>query len=250
MKSGKQRTTAAFVLALAVLVAVRMRGDIPGYGDLHIWLIGNVHLLAARVVGPLLLVGASLLLTRFAAGKGNTTEALGLRAPVGHGLLLGFVIGLPMLLQAPFSASGFAFTIDMLHAIVTAPFNEEVFFRGMLVLVPVYVGGHRFWPFAIGAGLLFGSVHVPWDDRIGMQYFGTFAATTCGGIWYAWLLRCFDRNLWLTVSLHATMNAAWALFGVADSAAGALWPNVGRGLTIALGTVLALRHVRRGQASG
>jgi membrane protease YdiL (CAAX protease family) len=195
-------------------------------------------------LGPLILVVASLLLARFAAGAGNATRALGLRAPVGKGLLLGFVIGLPMLLQAPFSSNGCAFTVEQLHAIVTAPFNEEVFFRGMLVLVPVYVGGRRFWPFAIGAGLLFGSVHVPWDDRIGMHYFGTFAATAAGGIWYAWLLRCFDRNLWLTISLHATMNAAWALFDVSDDAAGGLWPNVGRGLTIALGTVLALRRSR------
>ncbi|MFN3243030.1 MAG: type II CAAX prenyl endopeptidase Rce1 family protein [Planctomycetota bacterium] len=244
MKQPTSRTSVAFALALVVLVANRLRGDIPGYRDLHIWLLTEVHVLAAQAVGPLILVVASLLLARFAAGAGNATRALGLRAPVGKGLLLGFVIGLPMLLQAPFSSNGFAFTVEQLHAIVTAPFNEEVFFRGMLVLVPVYVGGRRFWPFAIGAGLLFGSVHVPWDDRIGMQYFATFAATAAGGIWYAWLLRCFDRNLWLTISLHATMNAAWALFDVSDDAAGGLWPNVGRGLTIALGTVLALRRSR------
>lgn len=249
MNQPTSRTTLAFALALVVLVANRLRGDIPGYRDLHIWLVRDVHVLAAQAVGPLILVVASLLLARFAAGAGNAASALGLRAPVGKGLLLGFVIGLPMLLQAPLSSGGFAFTVEMLHAIITAPFNEEVFFRGMLVLVPVYVGGRRFWPFAIGAGLLFGSVHVPWDDRIGMQYFGTFVATAAGGIWYAWLLRCFDRNLWLTISLHATMNAAWALFSVSDNAAGGLWPNVGRGLTIALGTVLALRQLRRNRAS-
>lgn len=238
------RPALAYALALAVLVGVRLRVHLPGYRELHVWLIENVHVLAAQAVGPLVLVAAAIALARFAAGRGQALRALGLRQPVGRGLLLGFVIGLPMLLQAPFSSNGFAFAVEELHAIVTAPLNEEVFFRGMLVLVPVYVGGRRFWPYAIGAGLLFGAVHVPWDDRLGVQHLGTLAATTAGGVWYAWLLRRFDRNLWLTISLHATMNAAWALFDVSSDAAGGLWPNVGRGLTIALGTVLALRRPR------
>jgi len=40
------------------------------------------------------------------------------------------------------------------------------------------------------------------------------------------------------------MNAAWMVFAVAENAAGGLWPNVGRGLTIALGTVLTVRRRR------
>ena len=40
------------------------------------------------------------------------------------------------------------------------------------------------------------------------------------------------------------MNAAWQVFAVADSAAGGLWPNVGRALTIVVGTVLARRAAR------
>ena len=42
------------------------------------------------------------------------------------------------------------------------------------------------------------------------------------------------------------MNAAWALFDVGGGAAGTATANVGRVLTIVLGTVLALR-TRRGR---
>jgi hypothetical protein len=40
------------------------------------------------------------------------------------------------------------------------------------------------------------------------------------------------------------MNGTWAVFLVADDAAGGLWANVARAATIAVGTVLALRARR------
>ncbi|MCK5944377.1 MAG: CPBP family intramembrane metalloprotease [Planctomycetes bacterium] len=249
MNDRRARITIVVAIAAGVAVTiVRLPRLVPGYAELYDWLFANVHPLAAAALPSALLVLASLIVARIAAGRGNTLAALGLRAPLLPGVLLGVLIGLPMLLQAPFSSNGTRFEIGLAHGIVTAPVNEEIFFRGMLVLVPVYVGGNRFWPFAIGAGLLFGAMHVPWDERLSTGHIGTFVATTAGGIWYAWLLRCFDRNLWLTISLHATMNAAWAVFRVSEDAAGGVWPNLGRAGTIALGTVLAVRRLRRAGA--
>ncbi len=232
----------AFGLGILVLVTTRLGGLPSALGALQQWLREHVHPLAAQAVGPGLLAGTALAMAALATGGRGWARALGMRAPFGRGLLLGFVIGLPMLLQAPLCSDGFVFTPDKLYAMVTAPVCEEVFFRGLLVMVPVYVGGCRFWPFAIAAGLVFGAAHLPWDSRISTAYTGTFLATSAGGIWFAWLVRCFDRNLWLAISLHATMNAAWALFEVADDAAGGLWANVGRVLTIVLGTLLARRR--------
>lgn len=246
MDDPKRRAVVAFAVGLLVLVATRLRGHVEVWVELHRWLARDVHMLAALAVGPVILTVCALLLARFAAGAGNTRRALGLDAPALRGLLLGVLIGLPMLLQAPFSANGMSLSVEDVHAIVTAPIAEEVFFRGLLVLVPVGVGGLRFWPLAIAAGLVFGSVHVPWDDRFGAGHLPQFAATAAGGVWYAWLVRRFGLGLWVTIALHATMNAAWALFDVGGGAAGTATANVGRVLTIVLGTVLALR-ARRGR---
>lgn len=52
-------------------------------------------------------------------------------------------------------------------------------------------------------------------------------------------------NLWTSIFLHAVMNAAWMGFAVAENAAGGLWPNIGRGFCIVVGTVLSRRAARR-----
>jgi len=127
--------------------------------------------------------------------------------------------------------------------VLIAPVVEEVFFRGLLVAVPVTVGGLRFWPTAIVSSLLFGALHVPWNDQLNGTHIWPFLITGCGGLWYAWLLWVFDWNRWTTIVLHSGINAAWLIFAVAGGATGdGLWSNLGRAATIALGTVIALRH--------
>lgn len=236
----------AVAIGLLGLAAVRLRDRVPFWVDLHGWLREHgVPPPLRHLDAPLLLLAASLLASRLAAGRGRALHALGLCAPVRQGLAFGLLAAVPMGAQAALASDGLQFGWVLLHGAVAMPLAEEVLFRGVLVAIPVALGGCRFWPAAMLSGLLFGSLHVPWSQQLSAGDLPVFAVTTVGGVWYAWLCRALQWNLWATIGLHAAMNAAWLLTGVADDAAGRLWPNVGRGATIALGTVLALRHRRR-----
>ena len=70
---------------------------------------------------------------------------------------------LPFLLIGPLTGGAIAFEWPMVRIVATAPFVEEWFFRGVLVLAFVRLAGVSFWPTAIVSGVLFGAVHVnPW----------------------------------------------------------------------------------------
>lgn len=233
-------------LAIAVFVFTRVRGDFALYVELHRWVkrLGVPDELRA-LDGSLLLVFASLAAARLAYGRGAVLRGLGLRGSFLAGATFAGVAGAPMVLQAALASDGLRLDLGVLRGVVVAPFVEELLFRAVLVAIPVRCGGWPFWPVAVAAALVFASTHVPWNAQFGAQHVGVLAATMAGGIWYAWLVRLYAWNLWVSILLHAVMNAAWTVFAVADSAAGGLWPNVGRGLTIVAGTWLALRHRRR-----
>jgi membrane protease YdiL (CAAX protease family) len=245
--STGSRWPLAVVVGLCVLAVVQMRGEIPGYVQWHLWLREQgVPKPIRQLDAPLLLLLGGWLGARLATGPGRAVSVLGLAGSSREGLTFGLLAGTPMLLQGWLGRSDVDLSLSTARAIVVMPFAEEVFFRGLLVCIPVAVGGCRFWTTAVLAGLLFGSLHVPWHaSLLSWGDLAVFAVTAAGGIWYAWIGRCFRWNLWPTIVLHGTMNAAWVIFGIADDAAGGLWPNVGRGLTIAAGTVLALKHTKR-----
>ncbi|HEX6810522.1 MAG TPA: CPBP family intramembrane glutamic endopeptidase [Planctomycetota bacterium] len=245
--STGSRWPLAVVVGSCVLAVVQMRGAIPGYVEWYLWLREQgVPKPICGLDAPLLLLLGAWLGARLATGRGRVSSVLGLAGSWREGLAFGLLAGTPMLLQGWIGRSDVDLSSSTARAIVAMPFAEEVFFRGLLVFIPVAVGGCRFWTTAILAGLLFGSLHVPWDpSMLSWGDFAEFAVATAGGIWYAWIGRCFRWSLWPTIVLHGAMNAAWVIFGIDDTAAGGLWPNVGRGLTIAAGTVLALRHTKR-----
>ena len=58
-----------FALAISVLVAIRLREHLPGHVDLDVGLRDGVHILAAKAVGPAVLVAAAFWLAWFAAGS-------------------------------------------------------------------------------------------------------------------------------------------------------------------------------------
>ena len=235
----------ALAAGLLVLAFVRLRVGIDAYVDLHRWLQGvGVPEAVRDLDDTALLILAAIAGARWAAGRGGTWTALGLRGSPWIGLWFGGLAGAPMFVQAIVGADQLAFRAEMLEGMLLAPFVEELFFRGLLVAVPARLGSAPFWPLAIGAGLVFGAMHVRWDQPFDGGSLAVLATTGAGGIWYAWLVRTLHWNLWATVVLHTVMNGGWLLAGVPGGALGDAWSNVGRALTIALGTVLALRWSR------
>lgn len=255
---GGERTTKAppcrawlgLLIGLLFIALLRLRSEIPGYAALHRWLLEQgVPPHVRNLDGALLLLIGAWLGARLAIGQGSVLAALGLcRSPV-RGLVFGVVAGIPMVAQAALAHPLLPWSPTWLRGTIAQPLAEEVFFRGLFVVMPVMCGRWPFWPCAIVGGLVFGSLHVEWSTAFGGNDALILAVTTVGGVWFAWLCRAFAWNLWTTIVLHGVMNAAWSVFGVADDAAGGFWPNVGRGLTIALGTVLAIRQQRLGAAA-
>ncbi|MBL9079255.1 MAG: CPBP family intramembrane metalloprotease [Planctomycetes bacterium] len=235
--------------AVALFVFARLRGELGAYVAMHRWLADHgVDEAVRQLDHALWIVAGAVLAARLAYGRGGVLRGLGLTRGIGRAAVFALAAGAPMLLQAAIGADGVHWNTAIAHGVLLAPLVEELFFRAVLVAIPVRCGSLPFWPVAIVAGVLFGSMHVPWNATFGAGHLGVLAATTAGGIWYGWLLRCFDWQLWPTILLHAVMNGAWAVFAAADDAAGGVWPNIGRGLTIAVGTVLALRQRRRQRA--
>lgn len=233
----------ALGLAAAVFTFTRVRAKLDWYVAFHRQLSDwGVDDRIRGLDSSLLLVLVSLLAARLAHGKGRTLQGLGLTGSLPHGLLFALLAGLPMLLQGFLARTDVRLDANALRGVLIAPVVEELFFRAALVGIAVRCARLPFWPTAITAGLWFGAVHVPWDGSFHGGHLGVLAATTAGGVWYAWIVQRHDWNLWTTIGLHAVMNAAWMVFAVAADAGGGLWANVGRGLTIALGTVLTLRR--------
>lgn len=239
------RARGALALALLGFAALRLRGQCDPYVALHRWLRDVGVPDAVRNLDGFALTALLAVATAVIAGGWRRAAAnLGLTGSLPRGFAFAALAGLPMLAQGALASDGLRLDAGTLRGVVLAPFTEELFFRGALLAVAVRCAALPFWPCAVGFGALFGLMHVPWDGTLGPGHAGVLAATTAGGIWYGWLLRAHGWNLWTTIGLHAAMNAAWMVFAVADDAGGGLWANVGRGLTIALGTWLTLRRVR------
>jgi uncharacterized protein len=250
--SGARRF-GGLVFALAVLVFTRVRGSVGPWIALHRWLDEQgVPSWLRNLDAPLLMFLAAVLAAAWTAPP--PFRGLGWRVPPKRafaGVLFGLAASVPMLVGCaiggvPSVPADLSAVVAAARGVLVAPIVEETFFRGLFVAVAVRTCGFGFWPAAVVSSFLFGSIHVPWNASLGAQHLGAFVLTGVGGLWYAWLLRAHDWNLWVPVALHAGMNGAWALFAVGGGAAGGgAWPNIGRAATVVVGTVVTVRLARR-----
>lgn len=231
-----RRWPAGVAIAIATLLFVRVRLGFACFAALHRY--------TDRFDGSVFLVGGAILAVRVGFGRGRVIAGLGLASSVARGAAFGVVAGAPMFAQAWLASRSLHFDADVVRGCVVAPVVEELLFRSAMVGVPVRAGRMPFWPFAIGAASVFGATHLSWGAPLDASAIGVFAATAAGGAWFAWIQREWAWNAWTTIVLHAVMNAAWMVTGAADDAMGGLDANLGRALTIALGTLLTVRHRR------
>ncbi len=260
------RPAITWLLGLGVLWLIRLRTQAGWYIDFHTWMDHRgvsawVRNLDSDAIVLLAVVIIWLVLRRFDPGpKRPFLTDLGLRGGRGwivRGLGVGALIGLPMLVFALVFAlirgTMPTWSWSMITGVIVAPFNEEIFYRGLLVFAVWRAKGVGFWPLAIVGALLFGSAHISWTAAGFASGWSTVLVTGAGGLWFAWLARAWAEhlgkpgmgNIWVPMALHGLMNLSWEFMAAGENAVGGLWPNVARGLTIVCSVLLTRRYAKQ-----
>jgi membrane protease YdiL (CAAX protease family) len=152
---------------------------------------------------------------------------------IGYGWMSDFTVGID-----PY---------NLIFGSISAPFFEEFFFRAFLFGLLYRLAGWSVLPATVLDAFVFGIIHVSQGDDL-VSSLSVFGVTAAGAAGFSLLYKEWDWNLWFVVFLHAFMNFAWMLFAVADNAAGGLWANVFRLMSIAIAVVWTIRHVRNKKA--
>lgn len=205
---------------------------------------GRAGLIISLAYVPLLLM--LTVLTSVVVGVRRVPEAFGLNRPALPAL--GFAFAITALLPVIYALmGGLSVAEDSLrdfltYAVVSGTF-EEIAFRAVLVGIPCRVLGWRFWPTAIIAAVLFGVLHLDQSEDL-MESAMIFAITGIGGVWFAWLFRAWNWNLWVPIGFHVMMNGWWTVFDMDDTALGSWGSIAARGAVVVLSVVLTLRYVK------
>lgn len=182
-------------------------------------------------------------------GPRQALRELGLHAPPGRAFAFALLCSLPMLLA--FAVTGTVNPALSFEAIfrpaITAPFVEELAFRGYLFGQLYKRARWGFWPASLSVGLIFGLAHI-WSPAAGMLGIGELGGivliTGLGSVLFGWLLIRWQFNLWVPIALHMFMNLWWDVFAVDETALGGTVANVARLLTVGLAIVLTIYRNR------
>lgn len=132
-------------------------------------------------------------------------------------------------------------TLDLLFPAVVFPFAEELVFRGFGFIFTRRTLG---WPMLVSVllqALVFGLDHWIGAGASGAVALQVLLLTALGGIFFAVLDIFGDYTIWNGWVWHGSVNAAWTVFAVSDTAA-AGW--LGNGLRFgSLGLALLLLYI-------
>jgi uncharacterized protein len=178
--------------------------------------------------------------------KGNVLHALGLDRRFLHGIALAFVFTLPMLL-GPLLFYGFNSNIsfyDIWLYGIHAAFWEELLIRSFLFGLLFRYLRWGFIPAALLAAVFFGLGHI-YQGGNSLSAFMAFFVTAIGSLWYSWLYIEWRNNAAINIGLHLFMNLSWGIYDIQGGAAGELWPNVFRAVTIALSIIYTVKLISK-----
>jgi uncharacterized protein len=223
----------------------------------------GVHLTLGIGLPPLF-IGLALLGVLWAGHRGGAIPtALGLTTWTGRGVLLALLGATPMALgldlpevrgtpmgvyEALMAWFGSgrdgvgAAAAALLSGAVLAPIGEELLFRGYAVS-RLREAGWSVRRAILVPGLVFGALHIPGalDSGLGNAAMSGLV-TAMGGVWFGWLFLRWGRSLWVPLAAHAAMNMWWILGQVGPTAgSGGLAANVGRGVAIAIISIVTVR---------
>ena len=228
------------LLILAVYFTCSYGWDIKAYFFPDLF-AGNAYLRNTSVQVTFFLL-VPVLVTAALYGWKNLGRELGLDRGFGRGLGFAFLATLPMALGYA-AVAGFEWEMSLpsfMYGSVQAGFTEEVIFRAFLFGLLVRKCGWGLVPATLVDGLVFGLVHMYQGDTA-LEAGMVFVATGAGAMWFSWLFKEWNWNLWVPIFLHFFMNFYWTGFDMADNAAGGLWANVFRVMTIIFTVVVTNR---------
>lgn len=211
---------------------------------------GDYYLRNTSVQIPFFLV-IPVLVTWWLYGRKNLFSELGINRGFGKGLFFAFIATLPMAIGYAV-VSGFNWHLPLtsfMYGCVQASFAEEIIFRAFLFGLLYRKAGWGLAPATLFDGIVFGAIHVYQGDTAAEAAM-IFVASGAGAIWFSWLFKEWNWNLWIPIFLHFFMNFWWSGFEMADNAAGGVWANVFRIMTIAFTVYVTNRPAIRTRFAG
>lgn len=121
---------------------------------------------------------------------------------------------------------------ELIWGSVGAPLFEEVVYRGLALGLLVRILGFPFWGMIAVPAAVFGVAHLAQGESLG-EVLAVVAITGLGGLFFGWLWKVWDWNLWPAIYAHAGLNLMWSLWSLGDSAAGGMTGNLLRAAAVA-----------------
>lgn len=201
--------------------------------DFHL----KVALLNYSIIALVLIITAFLF-------KKMPFEILGLKKDILKGMVVGFLLVLPMFIGYGYAA-GFKTDITMQDVhfdMVLAGFFEEFFYRGFLFGILFYYAGWGFISAVLIPSIFFGIGHLYQAESFS-DGISVFLFTSIGGAGFAWFYLAW-RSLWMVVFLHGFMDLAWDMFSIQTNVTGNLNANIFRFATLGLAIYFSVKKAK------